>query len=530
MQFYRLKDYLSPASSDICDALTRCFSDAAQGGTVIIDPGHYIVKDQVCLYSNMTVLAEGAYFAFPETLPKAHVCMFYGEDIHNFTWEGGTFTGSVYNPNAEENVWPPHAETVAIRILGGSNLRFKQIQGINLAGSCVAVFGTPQTPIVHVALEDLKLHNCGKFMWDYGYLWQRITFPEYHTPCEVENAYQNMPTDYYSDLLQFQGDLITSLRLPLRQTQDDAVTFFGDSLPPEIVKGKYYYAEETEEGLHIRERLCDPYITFTPGNYNARMFRGIYQVYHAMYAPFGSGEGKGAVDIRYAKRVYMTGCTISAPGDATHFHQCSHGEIKNNMLRGARMGAMFLSSYCSDMTVSHNIVNGGNGSRVLTVETGGTNIRIISNIFYNGGRGTWIDTPHGILLKGNIFRQNTCKSTPDPTIGRLSPTQGTFERFAEIYFTTRQHGAVYGDIDLQSNVICTGEGCTAALAFNAHGQNIRISNNLFDGPCRKIYVSQSCENLQLEDTNQGNPIISSQIENESFDIPGTIYLPDGQRR
>lgn len=163
------------------------------------------------------------------------------------------------------------------------------------------------------------------------------------------------------------------------------------------------------------------------------------------------------------------------------------------------------------------------------METGGKNIRIINNIFKNGGRGTWIDTPQSILIKNNIFEHNTCKSTPDASIGRVSPTEGTFERFAEIYFTTRIHGAVYGNITLEGNLIRTGDGCNAALAFNAHGKQICIKNNLFEGSNRDIYISNECENICIL-SNYGNPIKTNTISNESFDIPGTIYLPDGMRK
>ena len=114
-------------------------------------------------------------------------------------------------------------------------------------------------------------------------------------------------------------------------------------------------------------------------------------------------------------------------------------------------------------------------------------------------------------------------------MGRISPTEGTFEHFAEIYFTTRQNGAVYGDIVLEDNLIRTGEGCSAALAFNAHGRSIRVSGNTFAGPSRNIYVSAACEDVDIRG-NSGDPALCTSIANESFDIPGTIYLPDGMRK
>lgn len=511
------------------NTLRQLFDAANHGDTITIPPGEYHWNGEISLKSGTRVIADGAVFRFPEILPTAHIRMFTGSDLRDFSWQGGTFCGYVYDPAAERNLWEPNAETVAIAIEGGENLAFSHIRGDHLAGPAVSVCGTKDTPVKQVTVTHLQTELCGKFMWDYGYLWQRITFPEYHSVPEVKNAYCHMPAHLYSDPLTFDGELISSSRLPARQLHDDAVTFFGSKLPPELTKGKYYYAEEQDNGLIIREKLSDKPIRFTPGDYDCRMFRGIYQVYHAMYAPAGSGGSKGSLDLRFVDTLRVTGCSISAPGDATHFHHCRNGEIRGNILSGARMGAMFLSSGCENMQVRENIVNGGNGSRVLTVETGGTNVLIEGNIFRGGGRGTWIDTPHGITLRGNLFDRNTCKSTPDPAVGRISPTDGTFERFAEIYFTTRQPGAVYGDIILEDNLIRTGDGCTAALAFNAHGQNIRVEGNTFTGPSRDIYVSSACEEVAICG-NYGGPAMRAAIARESFDIPGTIYLPDGMRK
>jgi len=509
--------------------IRELFEKSKSGDTIRIPSGEYFWDGEITLRSDTHIIADGAVFNFPKDLPKPHIRMFTGCDIRNFNWQGGTFRGYVYDPAEKTNHWEPNAETIAIAICGGANLTFSHVRGEYLAGPAIYLSGDENTPINSVAVTDLKTVQCGKFMWDYGYLWQRITFPEYHSETEVENAYRYMPEKYYSDQLTFEDRTVTSERLPTKQQQDDAVTFFGKELPPELTKGKYYYAEEKDGGLIIREKLTDDPIRFTPGKYDCRLFRGIYQVYHAMYAPYGSGMSKGSLDIRFADNVTVSECNISAPGDATHFHHCRNGLISGNMLNGARMGAMFLSNGCENMRVIGNIVNGGNGSRILTVETGGTGVLIEGNIFRGGGRGTWIDTPHGITLSSNIFDRNTCKSTPDTLVGRISPTEGTFEHFAEIYFTTRQHGAVYGDITLENNLIHTGEGCSAALAFNAHGQNIRVSGNTFIGTNRNMYVSSECENVKI-DGNYGDPMMCSVIANESFDIPGTIYLPDGMRK
>jgi hypothetical protein len=51
------------------------------------------------LRSNMTVMAHGARFILPETLPdQARVVLFAGENIAHFAWHGGEFVGHVFDP------------------------------------------------------------------------------------------------------------------------------------------------------------------------------------------------------------------------------------------------------------------------------------------------------------------------------------------------------------------------------------------------------------------------------------------------
>ena len=182
------------------------------------------------------------------------------------------------------------------------------------------------------------------------------------------------------------------------------------------------------------------------------------------------------------------------------------------------MGAMFFAFGCEDVLCEGNIVDGGNGSRVLTVETGGTNVRIVGNIFKNGGRGTWIDTPRGLEIRGNVFLRNTGKCRRDPKLGRISPTRGSFERYAEMYFTTRKCGAIYGDICIEGNVFDCAD-CTAAIALTAAGENIRIAGNCVTGG--GLYVSAECRNVTIE-KNAGQLPLLQEIPLEAFDIPGRI--------
>lgn len=527
---FSVSDYLHLAKEgDHTPAFQRCFAEAQEaGGSILIPPGDYLLLGTVPLFSHLQIEATGARMHFSKTLPQHRATMFYGEEIRDLSWHGGCFLGYVYDPTRGENLWEPHAESVAIRIKGGGGISLSQVNGKDLAGCVFFAEGTEEAPLEDIHLSEMHTENCGRFMWDYGYLWQRITYPEYHTKEEVANAYRYLPEEYYSAPLSVKNGRLSSKRMPTAAPEDDTVSFFGDGIPSPLKKGKFYYAEEGEGGLLVREALDGDPILLPEGDYTFQLFRGLYRSYHMMYAPKGGGVSKGGMDIRFAKGVFMKSCVLSASGDAMHFHHCHGGEISHCQLTGARMGAMFLSAGCSDFTVSHNRVEGGNCSRILTVESGGKNILIEDNLFTGGGRGTWIDTPQGITLRRNVFEHNTGKSTPNPKVGRLSPTEGEYEKYAEIYFTTRTQGAVFRDILMEENTVLTGEGCTAAVVCLSHGKGITLRNNRILGEAPYLYFSPECEDLTLGEGESALARLSA-VPKESFDIPGWVYRPEGCR-
>jgi len=507
------------AGEHLKERMESCFRMAAETHSIAcIDPGVYTIVEPVGLVSGLKVEATGAVFRFPGKLgDAARVTMFRGEKIHDLHWHGGSFEGDVFDPERPENPWQPNAETVGILVSGGRDLSFRDIRGYHLAGPVVALFGEETVPVRNVHVERLQCELCGKFMWDYGYLWQRITFPDQFSPAEVANAHENMTRERMSGVLRFDGTKILG-DIPAATSPDGAVTFFGKQLPAGLTRGRYYYAEDIEGGICIRETRDGAPLTFADSGEQVRLFRGIYEVYHAMYAPKNCGISKGAVDLRFCEDVLVTDCQISSSGDATHFDHCRRICVKSNQIHGGRMGAMFFAFGCEDVLCEGNIVDGGNGSRVLTVETGGTNVRIVGNVFQNGGRGTWIDTPHGLEIRGNVFLRNTGKCRQDPKLGRISPTRGTFERYAEMYFTTRKCGATYGDICIEGNVFDCAD-CTAAIALTAAGENIRIAGNRMTGG--GLYVSPECKNVTVEE-NAGQLPLLREIPLEAFDIPGRI--------
>jgi len=80
------------------------------GGTVTIPPGDYHLDGAkpIPLSSGLTVSAYGARFHLPKTLgDKARVVLFAGENLRDFRWFGGHFTGHVFDPAKADNSWEP---------------------------------------------------------------------------------------------------------------------------------------------------------------------------------------------------------------------------------------------------------------------------------------------------------------------------------------------------------------------------------------------------------------------------------------
>ena len=166
----------------------------AKDGVVTIPAGDYHLDgtQPIPLRSNTTVMAHGARFILPETLPdQARVVLFAGENIAHFAWHGGEFIGHVFDPAMKDNTWEPNANTKGIEITttiagGTHDLLFRDVKSNGMAAAVIGVHGKygkkSESEVEHyaerVAVESCTLLRSGKFMWDYGYLWQIMTFPE----------------------------------------------------------------------------------------------------------------------------------------------------------------------------------------------------------------------------------------------------------------------------------------------------------------------------------------------------------------
>lgn len=279
----------------------------------------------------------------------------------------------------------------------------------------------------------------------------------------------------------------------------ETVCFFGDRLPRNLIRGRQYFVIDSQPG-HIRiGTLPDgPAIRFEDAaGPNAGLIFNLPQAYSHLFRPVGGQPGKGSVDLVGCRQTLQSGNRLSALGDTHHLQYCHDNILANNQITGSRMGAFFIAEYCKHTVATGNTVDGTNGSRVMSVEKSSENVTIAGNIFRNGGRGSWINQPRGIILRGNVFVNNTTKGERDPRRGRRSYVTGEYERFPELYFTTYEPGVHYGPVIIRDNLFVTGPECAATLDFACNGHDIVVEGNSFQGAVRSLRVAPGCERVHI---------------------------------
>lgn len=494
-----------------------------KGGVVTIPAGDYHLDGSkpLPLTSNMTVIAHGARFILPESLPeKARIVLFAGEDIAHFAWHGGEFIGHVFDPAQQENKWEPNASTKGIEITttkegGTHDILFRDVKSDGMAAAVIGVHGLAgrhsddpvEAHAERVAVESCTLLRSGKFMWDYGYLWQIVTWPEEYEAWEVERAKMYFRTDLMRDVTMTDGDDRVRLDnrikpIPVSETNDtkEALTFMGADLPKNIVRGKQYFIVEAgEDFIKIADEPKGAAIRFE-GDGRGAAAHHISATYLSLYSPTGSAPGKGAFDIVGAKNVRVTGCQISAVGDTMHIQRCQDIVFANNHILGSRMGAFFLAEFCRNATITGNLVDGTNGSRIVSVEKSCTDVTMTGNTFRNGGRGAWINQPVNFIMTGNIFINNTTKNEPDMRRGRIAYRTARPGTFPELYFTIYESDATYGPVIVRDNIFIVGDSAPEeAVTFAPNGHDLQFTGNTFQKRPVKIVVDPTCTNSRIED-------------------------------
>lgn len=524
---FSLADFDPPADgkTDAGPALERLFTEVARsgGGTVVIPRGRYhlAMARAVPLPSNVHVTATGAEFTLGDPpAGRPHTVAFAGENVRDFTWVGGTFRGRVFDPASPDTTWVPHANTRVLLITttpGGitADITVREVRSSGVAGAVISVFGASvpgsesdvRTHARNVTVADCTLEDSGKFMWDYGFLWQILTWPEEHTPTERTLAAKYFPAGLIrrgvtmadgDDRVRFDNGRDA---LPVAKSDQprDVLTFFGGKLPANVGRGRQYFVvDSAADHVRIADRPGGEPIRFRGSSgEGAALVHDMFRAFHALYAPVGSGPGKGGVDIVAADGVRVTGCVLSARGDTMHIQRSRNIVFNANRITGSRMGAFFLAEFCSNAVVTGNTVDGTNGSRVMSVEKSCRDVTITGNTFRNGGRGSWINQPVNFVLAGNVFVDNTTKCTPDPRRGRRTYRTGGFETYAELYFTLHRPDGAYDSVIVRDNVFDTGPDCGAGISFAQAGSRITVTGNIFKGPGATVVVDPSCRDVTV---------------------------------
>lgn len=516
-----------PANGRSWSQLTALFAAAnPEHQTVVIPPGDYAVPGDarpIQLQSHLTVHASGARFRLPEKLgDKARLVLFTGEDVQDLQWFGGHFSGHVFDPGQPANTWEPNSSTRGILITTTktgqtANLQFRDITSSGLAGAVITVQGRLKSGsdrdveefARNITVENCTLARSGKFMWDYGFLWQIIVWPEDYSAATRDLAASYFPPELSRGPVGMkEGDdrVFFANQPPLPVSKRDnrgheSLCFYGEGLPANIVRGKQYFITESQSDfLRIAERPGGKPIRFaSDSGEGVRLLYPLFRAHPALYAPTGSGPGKGAIDLVGCRNVIVRGCRLSALGDAMHIQKSRDIVFSDNQITGARMGAFFLAEFCRNAVITGNTVDGTNGSRVMSIEKSCENVTVVGNIFRNGGRGSWINQPRNLVLADNIFINNTTKCEPDPKRGRRSFVTGDYEEYAELYFTTYEPGGRYGNVTVRGNVFLTGDRAAHAISFAAGGDALLVTGNLFQGERRTIATAPGCTNVTVRD-------------------------------
>jgi len=509
-------------------SLRRSFETAKPGDTLVIPPGDYAVDGAlpIPLKSDLTVIAYGANFQLPERMcDKARAVVFQGENIRNLTWKGGHFVGHVFDQSRADNTWEPNVNTRGILItttVGGrtGNLRFDGVESDDLAGAAITVLGAEQkanergvlTYAQGVQVTDCRLERTGKFMWDYGYLWQITVWPEEFGPTEHAHAAKYFRHDLVKAGVRMEaGDdrvfFANTQPLPVSKVREgleadrgyDSLCFFGDTLPANLVRGRQYFVVESKPTyVRIAEQPQGAPLRFqTSAGPKTKLVTPLFYAHLALYSPNGAGPGKGALDLVGCEDVVVRGNTLSALGDTMHIQKSRRIVFDRNRITGSRMGAFFLAEFCEGALITDNFVDGTNGSRVVSIEKSCTDVIVRGNTFRNGGRGSWINQPRKLTMTDNVFERNTTKCEADPRRGRRSFLTGGYEEYAEIYFTTYEPGGTYGDVILRNNRFISGPNAQHALTLMPGGSRIVIQVNRFEGPIRDIPAAKGCSDVDI---------------------------------
>lgn len=501
-------------ATDAEAAISTMFQSAAASTAaskvIIFKPGStYLlgmqnVASNIALFSNLKVIADGATFALPTSLsvplsgntdyPLLR-CFVAPANIQNFTWQGGTVVGYGFDLTANTlstNNWQTTNGVCFIQARGSAtaapqNITIDKLTAYWLGGPAVDIEGYGITgsngsgittnQASNITIRDCNFDHCGAPLWDYQRAYNWLAF--YPTNLTTQNwqfASNNMvaqstiigavTTTSGSTTVPFNNSP-TIVPVSAAATPQNCVFFYGPTMPtytgqstPTLRFGyPYYVVASSSTGISISLTYGGAAISFSQ-----TMSSGLYMVYgiNNNYVFPGTRTRvdlgynptyNGAWQVSYASNVVIRGNRWSGCGDSHTLFQSSTVSMMNNIVSSAVMGCLFVGNQCSDVLIEGNIFNGNNGSRVLTIEDGSTQIAVIGNKFLNGGRGLLANNVSGLTFSGNICNNLTIKNNPVPGLGQWDFTYGNWSGNNGFLF-----GAIPGStfITTSTNIVITG--------------------------------------------------------------------------
>ena len=526
----------------------KMFSDAkARPGPkiILIRPGSYFIGcasdgDAVPIPSNCSVVAYGAVFELPLNLPvpppsqSPNQRIFLDFGVTNFSWRGGTFHGHAFDPNHEggyqQNGWLPGQGVIPFRIISSQgvvahDLSFSDITATRIGQALTYITGiSPGGPtdsdggittqrVYNISLDNCSMLDCGAFFWTQLWLWQRITWSENYPTDIVNMAFHYMPSKYIVSSLQFNAgsQWITldnqngAVATPPDGSYNYAVSFFGTNLPPEIVKGKaYFLSAVTTTNVSISRSWKGKPITFSAGATNASMFLNLLQIQYAV--DWNGGLNFGCICFADCKGIKIQNCKLSALGEVSRFLRCQDISVVGNQVFGSRKAGFYFDSYCSNIVMTGNWIDGGYGGRCFELYHDSADVKITGNVFTNGGHGCRFWNGTNIAIENNIFANNTTEAIPDWNLGQRDYVAGSWILDTQIAFYQRVGGA-FSNVSFANNIIInTSNQVRRCLGLSPYMTGVSVSNNLVLSGDSSIWIYGTPTNLSISGI-AGNPFV-----------------------
>ena len=209
---------------------------------------------------------------------------------------------------------------------------------------------------------------------------------------------------------------------------------------------------------------------------NCCNYYGDYLSDHSGPAPGSDRKDQGTVAFYHVDGWLVTGCRFEkSQSDGTHFYHCRNGRFVDCVVADSKMGGYFLEG-CEHVVASGNLVQ-RNGSRGVTIERDSRFCTLQNNLVtFSGREGLWAPNVEGIVVAGNIFRENGQKDDA--------------QKDCEIRLDNEKDYAVKtADIRIEGNIFCTKTHQTAAIFLGPGVEGVTPGENTYRGDAPPLYTA-----------------------------------------